>query len=60
LAADYKANTTQLFAELGWRIKREQSEFEPFVNLSHVNVSSDGFYQRGGAASLTSAAAAAA
>jgi outer membrane autotransporter protein len=55
LAADYKANTTQLFAELGWRIKREQSEFEPFVNLSHVNVSSDGFTERGGAASLTSA-----
>ncbi len=55
LQADYKASTTQVFAELGYRIKTEKSELEPFVNLSHVNAASDGFTERGGAASLTSA-----
>jgi len=55
LQADYKASTTQAFAELGYRIKTERAEFEPFANLSHVNVSSDGFTERGGAAALTSA-----
>jgi outer membrane autotransporter protein len=55
LKADYKAGTTQAFAELGYRIKTEKAEFEPFANLAHVNVSSDGFTERGGAAALTSA-----
>jgi outer membrane autotransporter protein len=55
LKADYKANTTQAFAELGYRIKTERAELEPFVNLAHVNVSSDGFTERGGLAALTGA-----
>ncbi len=55
LQADYKAATTQAFAELGYRIKAGQAEFEPFANLAHVNVASDGFTERGGAAALSSA-----
>jgi outer membrane autotransporter protein len=55
LKADYKASTTQAFAELGYRIKTERAELEPFANLAHVNVSSDGFAERGGPAALTSA-----
>jgi outer membrane autotransporter protein len=55
LKADYKANTTQAFAELGYRIKTERAELEPFANLALVNVSSDGFTERGGPAALTSA-----
>jgi fibronectin-binding autotransporter adhesin len=54
LKADYKAATTQLFAELGYRVKTERADLEPFVNLAHVNVSSDGFSERGGLAALTS------
>jgi outer membrane autotransporter protein len=58
LKADYKANTTQAFAELGYRINTgmlsEQVALEPFAGLAHVNVSSDGFTERGGAAALAS------
>jgi fibronectin-binding autotransporter adhesin len=54
LKADYKANTTQAFAELDYRIKTERTELEPFANLALVNVSSDGFTERGGPAALTS------
>jgi fibronectin-binding autotransporter adhesin len=57
LNADYKANTTQAFAELGYRIKTEQADLEPFANLAHVSVRSDGFTERGGAAALTSSGA---
>ncbi len=34
LKADYKAATTQLLAELGWRTKTERAELEPFANLA--------------------------
>ncbi len=54
LKADYKAGTTQAFAELGYRIKTERAELEPFASLAHVNVASDGFTERGGAAALAS------
>jgi fibronectin-binding autotransporter adhesin len=54
LKADYKAGTTQAFAELGYRIKTGRADLEPFANLAHVNVASDGFTERGGAAALAS------
>jgi outer membrane autotransporter protein len=53
LKADYTAETMQAFGELGWRIKSGNTEFEPFAGLAHVNVSSDGFIERGGPAALT-------
>ena len=53
LKADYEAQTLQAFGELGWRIKSGSTEFEPFAGLAHVNVSSDGFVERGGPAALT-------
>jgi outer membrane autotransporter protein len=59
LKADYKAGTTQAFAELAYRLHTgmlsEQVALEPFASLANVNVSSDGFTERGGAAALSSA-----
>lgn len=53
LDADYDARTFQAFGELGYRIDTEAAAFEPFANLSYVNVHTDGFTERGGAAALT-------
>jgi outer membrane autotransporter protein len=53
LAADYKANTTQAFAELGYRIKTEQADLEPYANIAHASLRTDGFTERGGPAALT-------
>jgi outer membrane autotransporter protein len=55
LKGDYSAGTTQTFGELGYRIKAGQTPlaFEPFANLAHVNLSTNGFTEKGGAAALT-------
>jgi outer membrane autotransporter protein len=57
LRADYAAGTTQLFGEAGWRIELGQTALgrvalEPFAGLAYVNLRSDGFSERGGAAAL--------
>ncbi|QWG23765.1 autotransporter outer membrane beta-barrel domain-containing protein [Bradyrhizobium sediminis] len=59
LKGDYSAGTTQTFGELGYRIKAGQTPlgnlaFEPFANLAYVNLSTNGFTEKGGAAALTS------
>ncbi|QWG18721.1 autotransporter outer membrane beta-barrel domain-containing protein [Bradyrhizobium sediminis] len=59
LKGDYSAGTTQTFGELGYRIKAGQNPlgnlaFEPFANLAYVNLSTNGFTEKGGAAALTS------
>ncbi|HEV7320364.1 MAG TPA: autotransporter domain-containing protein [Ensifer sp.] len=53
LTADYRAGTTQMFAEFGYGIEAGDLAFEPFANLAHVNVRTDGFTEKGGAAALT-------
>lgn len=54
LSADYSASTAQVFGELGYQIEAGQFGFEPFANLAYVNLHSNGFVERGGAAALTS------
>jgi outer membrane autotransporter protein len=54
LSADYNAGTTQLFGELGYKLKAGPVAFEPFANLAYVNLHTDGFTEKGGIAALTS------
>ncbi|WP_161939611.1 autotransporter domain-containing protein [Paramesorhizobium deserti] len=53
LRADYDAGTFQAFGELGYRIDTSRVSFEPFANLAHIMVKTDGFTEKGGAAALT-------
>ncbi|WP_343313862.1 autotransporter domain-containing protein [Brucella sp. BE17] len=53
LDADYDARTLQAFGELGYRIDTASASFEPFANLSHVRLRTDGFTENGGAAALS-------
>jgi len=53
LSADYDAGTVQVFGELGYRIDTNRVSFEPFANLAHVRVKTNGFTEKGGAAALT-------
>lgn len=54
LADDYGAGIFQAFGELGYSIDLENgSHFEPFANLAHVHLSTDGFSEQGGAAALS-------
>jgi fibronectin-binding autotransporter adhesin len=55
LSGDYNAGTLQAFGELGYRIDTPVAAFEPFANLAYVNLHTDGFTEKGGAAALTSA-----
>ncbi|WP_246674387.1 autotransporter domain-containing protein [Mesorhizobium sp. B4-1-1] len=57
LTGDYNAGTAQLFGELGYGMRAGGIGFEPFANLAYVNLHTDGFTEKGGAAALTSAAA---
>jgi outer membrane autotransporter protein len=54
LSASYNAGTLQAFGELGYRMETPAGHFEPFVNLAHVPVKTDGFGENGGAAVLAS------
>lgn len=53
LTADYDARTFQAFGEMGYRIDTTVAAFEPFANLSHVRLRTDGFNETGGAAALS-------
>jgi outer membrane autotransporter protein len=59
LHADYSAATTQAFGELGYGIQAGGVNLEPFANLAYVNLRTNGFTERGGAAALASGAASA-
>jgi outer membrane autotransporter protein len=54
LKGDYRAGTAQVFGELGYGIRTGSFGFEPFANLAYVNLSTDSFTERGGAAALHS------
>lgn len=54
LRADYHAGTTQVFGEFGYRLDWYRMALEPFVNLAHVHMHTDGFAESGGLAALTS------
>ncbi|MGO4713755.1 autotransporter domain-containing protein [Bradyrhizobium sp. 2TAF24] len=53
LKGSQQARTAQVFGELGYRIDAgRRTALEPFANLAYVNLSTDGFTERGGAAAL--------
>ena len=52
-SADYSANTTQLFGELGYGIALGRSSLEPFAGLSYINIDTGDFREDGGDAALT-------
>lgn len=54
LTSDYDAETFQAFGEIGYGVDLGAgTRFEPFVNLAHVSLHSDGFTEHGGAAGLS-------
>ena len=56
LHANYGAGAVQGFGEVSYRLDTAIAAFEPFVNLAHVRLDTDGFSETGGAAALTSSA----
>lgn len=56
LTAKYDAGTAQVFGEAGYRVETRMAAFEPFASLAYINLHTDGFTEKGGAAALTSAA----
>lgn len=54
LSADYDAGTAQAFGELAYGMKAGTVGLEPFANLAYINLHTDGFAEKGGAAALTS------
>ncbi|NLC35433.1 MAG: autotransporter domain-containing protein [Alcaligenaceae bacterium] len=50
--AHYDAGTFQAFAELGYGMDAGAVRLEPFVNVAHVRLHTDGYRERGGAAGL--------
>ncbi|WP_292236685.1 autotransporter domain-containing protein [Mesorhizobium sp.] len=54
LSADYDASTAQVFGELAYKVDADRFRFEPFANLAHVSVHTEGFTEKGGVAALTS------
>lgn len=55
-AAVYGARTFQVFGEAAYTIEYGQVRIEPYANLAHVHLSSDGFAETGGEAALSAAA----
>jgi outer membrane autotransporter protein len=53
LQSAYSANTSQVFGELGYSLKAGPVALEPFANLAYVDVHTQAFQERGGAAALT-------
>ncbi|CAM5497300.1 hypothetical protein MAUB1S_08320 [Mycolicibacterium aubagnense] len=53
LTGNGRARTLQVFGEFGYGMKSGDFAFEPFANLAYINVHSDGFAEKGGAAALT-------
>ncbi len=54
LEADYGAGTAQLFGELAYRADFGGLVLEPFANAAYVNLHTEGFTEKGGAAALES------
>jgi outer membrane autotransporter protein len=56
LSATYRADTLQAFGEVGYTIEADSARLEPFVNLAHVSLTTDGYTEQGGPAALSVAA----
>lgn len=57
LIAGYDGSTTQVFAEAAWRFDFDLNQFEPYANISYVNMRTDAFSERGGVAAVSSGSA---
>lgn len=55
LAGDYDAGTAQVFGEVGYRMQVGNVALEPFANLAYVNLQTESFTEKGGAAALSHA-----
>jgi fibronectin-binding autotransporter adhesin len=53
LKADYDGTTTQVFADVDYRLTAGPVTWTPFANVAHVRVRTDGFAEGGGAAALS-------
>lgn len=53
-AASYGADTGQLFAEAALPLSALAARFEPFARLAYVHVATDGFFEDGSLAALSS------
>ncbi|WP_280822663.1 autotransporter outer membrane beta-barrel domain-containing protein [Pseudaminobacter soli (ex Li et al. 2025)] len=53
LAVGYHAGTLQAFGEVGYGIETGAARFEPFANLAHVRLHTNGFTENGGVAALS-------
>ncbi|MBV1813986.1 autotransporter domain-containing protein [Pseudomonas viridiflava] len=52
LKQDYQAATNQVFGELGYAIELGNAQLEPFANLAHVRLDTEGFDENSNAISL--------
>lgn len=52
LKGSYDAGTAQVFGELAYGFDLGAGRIEPFANLAHVNLHTEGFRETGGAAAL--------
>lgn len=53
LKADYDADGLQAFGEVGYRIDGAGAAWEPFLNLAHLRLRTDGFTETGGETALS-------
>lgn len=53
LTTSYKARTLQAYGEAAYRFDIEGARVEPFANLTHIHLNTDGYSETGGAAALT-------
>jgi len=53
LTADYDADTTQIFAELAYDVAVSNTILQPYGNIAHISVKTDGVTETGGAAALS-------
>ncbi|MEQ4693913.1 autotransporter domain-containing protein [Providencia manganoxydans] len=51
--AKYNSSTSQVFLDVGYEINDTKVNLEPFINVTHVNASSNSFTEKAGAVSLT-------
>lgn len=52
ITGSYKADVTQINAELSYSLNWKRSKLEPYAHLGYINVSSDSFNESGGASAL--------
>jgi outer membrane autotransporter protein len=55
-AAHYHNRDSQVFGEIGYAIREDSVVLEPFGDIAYVNLSTDAFAEKGGAAALSASA----